>query len=83
MHAPRLLALSRDLILGRRSFAANCTNGWFSHRIVTLGYKQTKHFSRCERTQRENRIHGAGSLPSFAAERTNVSFANIICFLTL
>ena len=30
-----------------------------------------QHFQRCERKQHRIRIHGVGSLPSFAAQSTN------------
>jgi hypothetical protein len=43
------------------------TNGWFSRRAVAPIFTLTQHFSRCERMQRENRIHTQGSSGAFAA----------------
>jgi hypothetical protein len=68
------------LILGYHSFAANCSNGWFSRRVATTEFYQLQQFPRCERTQRKINRSGVGSFLPLAARRMNVSYASLVLF---
>jgi len=51
-------------------------NGWFPRCAAAPNFMLTQHFPRCERTQRENRIHTMGSFEPFAAFGLKVSFGD-------
>ncbi len=51
----------------RDFFAAQCPNGRLSRRMAARDFLRLPQFSRCARSQHENRIHRMGSKQPFAA----------------
>jgi hypothetical protein len=71
-HRPKAVAgaevyFVRNLQIRRLIFAAAYMNGRFSRCAAARIFSLTRHFHRCERTQRKIRIHTLGSQPPFAA----------------
>ena len=82
-HRPKAVAgaevyFVRNLQIRRLIFAAAYMNGRFSRCAAARIFSLTRHFHRCERTQRKIRIHTLGSKPPLAAQSMKVRCGPIV-----